>query len=441
MAPGPGLRRKGASPAWAPLLLPGLLRGAWRGKRRLLFEPQYTPLVAACLCLAEAGLCHWVIQRVSYTEIDWKAYMDEVEGVVNGTLDYTQLKGDTGPLVYPAGFVYIFLVFYYMTDHGTNIRLAQYLFAGLYLTTLFLVFRIYSRTNKVPPYVFFFMCCASYRIHSIFILRLFNDPVAMAILFLAINLFLEDQWSWGCFCFSLAVSVKMNILLFAPGLLYLLLWRFGLLRAIPKLAICAILQVVLGLPFLVVNPAGYLTRSFDLGRQFLFRWTVNWRLLPEEIFQHRAFHLALLVAHLAALGLFALNRWHRSDESILSLLKDPSERKAPPQPLSTNQVVFALFTSNFIGICFSRSLHYQFYVWYFHTLPYLLWCTPPKTLPQLLRVLILGLIELSWNTYPSTVYSSAALHVCHGIILLQLWYGTASSLDSQKEKQPLKKAE
>lgn len=33
------------------------------------------------------------------TEIDWKSYMDEVEGVINGTYDYTQLKGDTGPLV------------------------------------------------------------------------------------------------------------------------------------------------------------------------------------------------------------------------------------------------------------------------------------------------------------------------------------------------------
>lgn len=52
------------------------------------------------------------------TEIDWKAYMDEVEGVVNGTYDYTQLRGDTGPLVYPAGFVYVFLGFYYATDLG-----------------------------------------------------------------------------------------------------------------------------------------------------------------------------------------------------------------------------------------------------------------------------------------------------------------------------------
>ena len=33
------------------------------------------------------------------TEIDWEAYMDEVEGVINGTYDYTYLKGETGPLV------------------------------------------------------------------------------------------------------------------------------------------------------------------------------------------------------------------------------------------------------------------------------------------------------------------------------------------------------
>ncbi|NXR36019.1 ALG3 mannosyltransferase, partial [Zosterops hypoxanthus] len=370
-------------------------------------------------------------RRPADTEIDWKAYMQEVEGFANGTLDYTQLKGDTGPLVYPAGFVYIFLGLYHVTARGSDIRLAQYLFAGLYLLNLLLVFRIYCRTNKVPPYVFFFMCCASYRIHSIFVLRLFNDPVAMAILFLAINLFLEDHWSWGCLLFSLAVSVKMNILLFAPGLLFLLLQRFGLLGCIPKLCVCALLQVVLGLPFLLVNPVGYLMRSFDLGRQFQFKWTVNWRFLPEEVFQNRVFHAALLLAHLAGLGLFALHRWHRSYAGQLGSCCGITPPASCVCPLNASAwIVFILFSSNFLGVCCSRSLHYQFYVWYFHTLPYLLWCTPTTKLAHMPKVLLLGVIELCWNTYPSTVCSSISLHICHGLILLQLWYGTAPTLVS-----------
>ncbi|KAM9315996.1 dol-P-Man:Man(5)GlcNAc(2)-PP-Dol alpha-1,3-mannosyltransferase [Gastrophryne carolinensis] len=432
-----GARRRGGPGAGTgrSVLLETLRRG-WEKRLQILSDPGYTALLAVCLCLLELGVTRWVIQRVPYTEIDWRAYMDEVEGVLNGTYDYTKLQGDTGPLVYPAGFVYIFSALYYITDQGSNIRLAQYIFAVLYLLTLFLVFRIYNITKKVPPYVFFFMCCASYRVHSIFLLRLFNDPVAMVILFFSINLILQDHWSWGCFFYSLAVSVKMNILLLAPGLFYLLLCRFGLLRTIPKLFICALLQVILALPFLLENPAGYIVRSFDLGRQFLFQWTVNWRFLPEYVFQHRAFHMALLAAHIIGLGLFCFYRWHRRGQRFLMLLKDPSQRKPRSQRISANQVIFVLFSSNFLGITFSRSLHYQFYVWYFHTLPYLLWCTNTSPLPGLGKILILGLIELSWNTFPSTSMSSGALHLCHAAILLHLWFGGPPDDKKPSESTP-----
>ena len=69
------------------------------------------------------------------TEIDWKAYMDEVAGFLNGELDYTKLKGDTGPLVYPAGFVYLFSLLYGITDQGKNILEAQYIFAVVCVAT------------------------------------------------------------------------------------------------------------------------------------------------------------------------------------------------------------------------------------------------------------------------------------------------------------------
>lgn len=41
-----------------------------------------------------------VVSRDTDTEIDWVAYMQEVEGFLNGTWDYVELKGDTGPLVW-----------------------------------------------------------------------------------------------------------------------------------------------------------------------------------------------------------------------------------------------------------------------------------------------------------------------------------------------------
>lgn len=54
------------------------------------------------------------------------------------------------------------------------------------------------------------------------------------------------------------------------------------------------------------------------------------------------------------------------------------------------------------------------------------------------RVLILGLIELSWNTYPSTNGSSAALHVCHLIILLSLWLAPPLPTAETQEDAPTK---
>jgi alpha-1,3-mannosyltransferase len=34
------------------------------------------------------------------TKIDWPAYMQQVEGFLDGERDYSKLEGDTGPLVY-----------------------------------------------------------------------------------------------------------------------------------------------------------------------------------------------------------------------------------------------------------------------------------------------------------------------------------------------------
>ncbi|EDQ86468.1 uncharacterized protein MONBRDRAFT_38469 [Monosiga brevicollis MX1] len=332
----------------------------------LLVDPASIWTLAILMLLAEVVLNMAIIAFVPYTEIDWQAYMDEVEGVVNGTYDYTQLKGDTGPLVYPAGFVYVFLGLYYATTYGTAIRTAQYIFAGLYLLNLLVITALYAKA-RMPPYLFLWLSGAAFRIHSIFVLRLFNDPIAMLCLYIALWFFLEKRWSLGSFFFSFGVGIKMNVLLYAPALLFVYLAELGVYRTFWQLAINGVLQILLAIPFLLANPMGYLARAFDLGRQFMYKWTVNWKLLSEETFLDRRFHVALLGLHICLLVVLARS-WLRRVPTWDALWRGGVA-------LTPRDTLTILFTANFVGMAVSRSLHYQFYSWYFHTIPFLLWQT------------------------------------------------------------------
>ncbi len=46
---------------------------------------------------------------------------------------------------------------------------------------------------------------------------------------------------------------------------------------VPQLFICGAVQLLLAVPFLYTSPLNYLLGAFNLGRVFLFQWTVNFR--------------------------------------------------------------------------------------------------------------------------------------------------------------------
>ncbi|CAH1987177.1 unnamed protein product [Acanthoscelides obtectus] len=60
--------------------------------KKLIFNPHYLTPVCYVILVFEAILNVLIIEKVKYTEIDWNAYMQEVEGFLNGTLDYHMLK-------------------------------------------------------------------------------------------------------------------------------------------------------------------------------------------------------------------------------------------------------------------------------------------------------------------------------------------------------------
>ncbi|KAK4793356.1 hypothetical protein SAY86_023791 [Trapa natans] len=168
---------------------------------------------------------------------------------------------------------------------------------------------------------------------------------------------LFHKWHLGLVIFSGAVSIKMNVLLFAPPLLLLMLKAtsisqqpamdiFGVISA---LACAAIVQIVLGLPFMLSHPVAYISRAFNLGRIFIHFWSVNLKFVVEPIFVSKGFALSLLVAHLMLLTAFAHYRWcnlvsyllssRQKDEAVLAVSQKTSSSNTMASPqLGTRQI-------------------------------------------------------------------------------------------------------
>jgi alpha-1,3-mannosyltransferase len=417
--------------------------------QRLYIESAVDPrsdVVFICgLLLCELLLGILIIAKVPYTEIDWLAYMEEVDGwYVDGKYDYRELKGGTGPLVYPAGFLYLFWAIQQIT--GRQIPKAQRVFLLLYLATQFVLLVLYTKvlrhsivstatvittptkndqeqqqdvqlqqSRRIWSFRIAMGClCLSKRFHSIFLLRLFNDGPAMLLAYISFWCFTNQRWNLGCFIFSLAVSIKMNILLFAPGLLYLLI-ETSPVMTVPRLAICGITQLILGAPFLLRHPISYLRKAFELDRQFFFKWTVNLKFLPEDVFLSKWWAIFLLLLHVGLLIAFHY-RLYRSTYNIKSNNSTSRIKITVIPSTSPQHILLTLFASNFIGICCARTLHYQFYSWYFSSLPLLLWIS--TSYPIWIRIMLMGMIEYSFLTFPATPTSSVCLQIAHWTILI-----------------------
>ncbi|KAF2298464.1 hypothetical protein GH714_023659 [Hevea brasiliensis] len=314
------------------------------------------PKVAFALALIfmDALLVALIIAYVPYTKIDWDAYMSQVAGFLEGERDYSNLKGDTGPLVYPAGFLYVYSAIQYVTGGDVSSS------ASMVGSCLALSLKK-SALN---------LCAAS-----------LYDCFAMTFLHAALALLLCQQWYLGLILFSGAVSIKMNVLLYAT---FIASYVKGVILALSG---AALVQEKMG---------GNLS---------------DYKILYPPIEKP---YLDLFSRHEG--GLF--NFLHSKAVSI----KQPSALSSSIglsfKTLKEEHIMTMMFSGNFIGIFCARSLHYQFYSWYFYSLPYLLWRTP---FPTLLRLILFVGVEFCWNVYPSNNFSSALLLFLHLVILWGQW--------------------
>jgi alpha-1,3-mannosyltransferase len=444
-----------------------------------LAQPSFDTLFVLILIVVEVILTTLIVIRVPYTEIDWVAYMQEVTTYQNGERDYANIRGDTGPLVYPAGFLYLYGWLKSVAtksdlnkddplglDGSTSpeaVRRIQWVFVVCYVFNCMVVLALYQKVlqrlrqqgMQSSTSIAMVWCwrigmgltCLSKRIHSIFVLRLFNDAPSMILLHVSMYLFACcDAWTLGCVVFSLAVSIKMNVLLFAPGLLLLLLQKNqSLLGTIRHLSVCASVQLALGWPFLTTYPISYVKKAFEFDRVFFFMWTVNWKFLPEEMFVSKPWALVLLLCHLGTLALLAKKWWAASlsqKGEWMCWMKSKSNKQSVR--LSPEYVIYTMFVSNYIGIVFARTLHYQFYCWYFYSLPMMhLMATITSTmsatsifLSTIASIVAIFGGEYAFNVFPATEQSSMILQISHAFLMLRIFQSNVPTIavDDRKVK-------
>ncbi|GJD06667.1 Probable Dol-P-Man:Man(5)GlcNAc(2)-PP-Dol alpha-1,3-mannosyltransferase [Galdieria sulphuraria] len=100
--------------------------------------------LAILFCFLDLLVGVGVIYYVPFTEIDFQTYLQQVYQVFfEGKRDYSQIRGDTGPLVYPAGFLFIYRLFYAISNGGSNLFPVQVCFAFIHSATLCTVCSIF----------------------------------------------------------------------------------------------------------------------------------------------------------------------------------------------------------------------------------------------------------------------------------------------------------
>lgn len=382
----------------------------------------------------QAALCAWAVSRVAFTDIDFTAYKQEVHPPWHGvTFDYALLRGDTGPLVYPAGFVWLYGALLHAL--GPAPEPWQWLFAAGQCASValwVLVARAQGVTHALP----LLALAASRRVTSLWALRLFNDGPTQLLQWAALLVAARGRLSAATVLLALAVSVKMSALLLLPALAVQLLLVVGWGGALRHAALFVALQAAVAYPFLRAAPRAYLAGAFELTRQFEQRWSVNWQFLPEAVFRDRRLHMALLAAHALLLLAFAHWRWVRG-----GLWRGLLRPGAARVPLSPRQLLRAALECQLVGVLFARSLHYQFYAWYAgcgcsccgaHVCrryqpaavvalwlgvgPHWGWARHTRAL------LLLLLLEAVYNVYPPRAALSALLHVVHVALVAGLWW-------------------
>ena len=177
----------------------------------------------------------------------------------------------------------------------------------------------------------------------------------------------------------------MNVLLYLPALLLIVSLSSGVIRATLYFIMVLVLQEVWALEFNLAYPHEYHAQAFNLSRRFIWTISIIYLWIKEENakFYHSKYYGNLLIILCLLTWLyFLIVRWapllHKDRKISIKLLC----QKISLWPLQICPnfegqdpyfIAESFFLCNFAGIVWARSLHQQFIIWYWFSIPFIMY--------------------------------------------------------------------
>lgn len=180
--------------------------------------------------------------------------------------------------------------------------------------------------------------------------------------------------------------------MYFPAILFLVSKARGVWIGTIYVSMILALQALYAYPFLSTYPHEYLSRSYNFGRHYGHGHNFFWKFLHPVIIGTDAFNIFLLVTELGLLLYFLFGKWIDFKESFKLMGVWPLNfwpKFAPQDPFYVAEV---FFTCNFISMVCARGIFFQYVLWFWFSIPFLLWSGPMKladfTVKQLLYIFV-----------------------------------------------------
>ena len=308
---------------------------------------------------------------------DYTSYMQQANKISSGEMDYSKVTGESGPIAYPAlhSYIYLFLELFWVNNGDMHTLLVKMMAFLAHITTVYYAVRIYQEAFKKDPKQanILVLIMFSFTVTCLSLDHLFNDTFATMFNTIAIYNFVKGKNLTGVVLVALAFNIKMNAILILPAVYLVTSKSQGICIGTLYLFLVVLIQIILGIPYLINYPRPYLDASYNFGRRFSKSVIINWRVLPDEILLSTLFASTMTVCHFIVLAYMLFTRWIKSiPEGFKEISLYPFNPIPQFKSLDTYHVTEIFFLCNFTGIVFIRGLHTQFILWFWYSIPFLL---------------------------------------------------------------------